>query len=109
MIANRPPQHRITGFEGIEDRPLRDRALDIDRHLAGDARQGPQMCRQHDSNHRSFLVSRISSLVKRREDSFFTLHASRFTLHRNVWTSTERTAGKSRTIGFQLSPPSADA
>jgi hypothetical protein len=27
----------------------------------------------------------------------------------SVWTSTESTAGRSRTIGFQLSPASADA
>ncbi len=64
---------------GVEDRALRNRTLDVERHLAIDARQRPQMMRKHHSDHGS------------------------------VWTSTERTAGRSRTMGAQVSPASADA
>src|SRR5207244_8385935 len=76
--ANRPAQHRIAGLERVEHRALRGRTLDLERHLAADARQRPQMCREHDSDHGS------------------------------VCTSTESTAGRSRTMGAQLSPASAD-
>ena len=79
VIADRAAQHRIAGLERVEDRALRDRALDVELHLAADVRQRPQMRRQHDSDHGS------------------------------VCTSTESTAGRSRTMGAQLSPASADA
>ena len=58
---------------------LRDRPVDVDGHLAVDARQRPQMRGKDDADHGS------------------------------VWTSTESTAGRSRTIGAQVSPASADA
>ena len=57
------------------------RHLDLDeleRHLAADARQCPQMEREHDADHGS------------------------------VWTSTDRTAGRSRTMADQLSPASLE-
>src|SRR2546426_5479397 len=79
VIADRPAQHRIAGLERVEDRALRGLTLDVERHLAVDVRQRPQMCRKHDSDHGS------------------------------VWTSTESTAGRSRTMGAQVSPASADA
>jgi len=79
MVADRPAQHRIPGLERVEDRALRSRALNLKLYLAVDARQRPQMCREHDSDHGS------------------------------VWTSTDNTAGRSRTIGAHVSPASADA
>ena len=79
VVADRPAQHRIAGLERVEDRALRDRALDLELHLAVDVRQRPQMRRKHHSDHGS------------------------------VWTSTESTAGRSRTMGAQVSPASADA
>ena len=79
LIANRPAQHGITGLKRIEHRPLRERSLDFERHLAAHVRQRSQMLREYDADHGS------------------------------VCTSTESTPGKSRTIGFQLSPASADA
>ena len=79
LVADRPAQHRIAGLECVEDRALRGLALDVDFHLAVDVRQRPQMCREDDADHGS------------------------------VWTSTESTAGRSRTMGAQLSPASADA
>jgi hypothetical protein len=79
VIADRPAQHRIARLKSVEDRALRHLALDLELHLAADVRQRSQMCREHDSDHGS------------------------------VWTSTEYTAGRSRTIGAQLSPASADA
>jgi hypothetical protein len=50
----------------------------IENFLAIDASQGPQMCREHDP------------------------------YHGKVWTSTDNMAGRSRTIGVQLSPASAE-
>ena len=79
VVADRPAQHRIAGLERVEDRALRGRTLDVELHLAVDARQRPQMRREHDSDHGS------------------------------VWTSTDSTAGRSRTMGAQLSPASAEA
>jgi hypothetical protein len=79
LIADRPAQHRIAGFERVENRALRDPPLDVDAHLAAYARQLAKMDRERDSDHAS------------------------------VRTSTESTAGRSRMIGVQLSPASADA
>src|SRR5438552_14413569 len=73
------PQHRIGGLQCVEDGALRHRALDVERDLVADVRERPQMVRKHDADHRS------------------------------VCTSTESTAGRSRTIGAQVSPESADA
>src|ERR1700682_1168363 len=79
MIPKRSAQHRITRFQRIEHGPLRDRTLHVKRQLALQLGQRPQMSWQNNLNHDS------------------------------VWTSTESTAGRSRTIGAQLSPASADA
>ena len=73
-----PQQHRIAGLERVEDRALRDRAVDVELHFAVDVRQGSQMIREDDADHGS------------------------------VCTSTDSTAGRSRTIGVQLSPPSGE-
>ena len=79
VVADGAAQHWIAGFERVEDRALRDSTLDLKLHLAADVRQRPQMLRQYDADHGS------------------------------VCTSTESTAGRSRTMGAQLSPASADA
>src|SRR2546426_4285281 len=79
VVADRPAQHRIARLERVEDRALRGPTLDVELHLAVDVRERPQMCRKHDSDHGS------------------------------VWTSTDTTDGRSRTMGAQLSPASADA
>jgi len=79
VVANRPTQHGISGFKCIEDRAQRGPALDFELHFAANVRQRPQMLRKHDPNHGS------------------------------VCTSTESTAGRSRTMGAQLSPASDDA
>src|SRR5437868_15518026 len=79
VIAHRPAQHRIAGFERVEHRALRGLTLHLELYLAIDVRQRPQMCLEHNSDHES------------------------------VWTSIESTAGRSRTMGAQLSPASADA
>jgi hypothetical protein len=69
----------MAGLKLIHDRPLRDRVGDIQVHLAVDAGQGAQVRGQDHPDHGS------------------------------VWTSTDRTAGRSRAIGAQLSPESAEA
>ncbi len=78
MISNRPPQHRITFFNRVENRSDRYRFSHLDLHLALNPRQIAQVIWQRHSD------------------------------HDNVCTSTEYTAGKSRTIGFHVSPLSAD-
>src|SRR6266581_200189 len=78
VVADRPAQHRIAGLERVQHRALRGRAFDVEEHLGVDMRQRPQLEREHDSDHGI------------------------------VWTSTENTAGRSRTMGDQLSPASAD-
>src|SRR6267378_2360565 len=79
VVTNGAPQHRVTRLQRIHHRTLRNRPLNIHLHLAAHVRQPLQVRRQQNSNHGS------------------------------VWTSTESTAGRSRTIGVQLSPPSAEA
>ena len=79
MVADRPAQHRVAGLQRVEHRALGDLARDLELHLAVHLRERPQVRREHDPDHGS------------------------------VWTSTDSTAGRSRTIGAQLSPASADA
>src|SRR6266508_127037 len=79
VVANRPAQHGIAGFERVEHRALRDLTADVELHLAVDVRERPQMCGEHNPDHGS------------------------------VWTSTDTTDGRSRTIGAQRSPASAEA
>src|SRR5262245_34683329 len=78
VITDRPAQHRVARLERVEDRTLRDATIDVERHLAVDARQLAQMRRENDPDHGS------------------------------VCTSTDRTAGRSRTIGAHVSPESGD-
>src|SRR5262249_58424034 len=79
LVADRPAQHRIARLERVEDRALRHRPLDLELQLALDARERAQMRGQHHPDHGS------------------------------DWTSTDTTDGRSRTIGVQLSPASAEA
>src|SRR5262249_12239966 len=78
-IPHRPPQRRIRGLERAETAGQGWPAIDVDSHLVADACERPQMRRQDDADHRS------------------------------VCTSTDRTGGRSRTIGIQLSPAFFDA
>src|SRR5207302_5018658 len=79
VVADRAAQHGITRLERVQRRVPGDPAGHVERHLAFHLRQGAQVRREHDADHAS------------------------------VWTSTESTAGRSRTMGAQLSPASADA
>src|SRR5580704_6517458 len=83
LVAKGSPQHRIGRFERIEDRPLCHWSLNLDLYFARDLRQTSQMRREH--------------------------HLDYHPDHLSVCTSTESTAGRSRTIGAQLSPASDDA
>ena len=78
-VADRSPKDRIAALEGVEDSPLRRRGGDSELHLPIDLSECPEMSGQHDAD------------------------------HGRVWTSTDKTAGKSRTIGAQLSPESLEA
>src|SRR5439155_26306591 len=77
-ITDRPAQHWILCLQRVEDRALRRRALNLERHLSADARQRPKMLRKHDVDHGS------------------------------VCTSTDKTGGRSRTAAVHLSPALAD-
>ncbi len=79
LIPNRAAQHGIAGFQRVQHRALRDRTFDLNLHFAANTSQRSQMLWKYDPDHAS------------------------------VCTSTESTAGKSRTIAAQLSPASADA
>src|SRR5262245_13887035 len=79
VVADRPAQHRVARLERVEDRALRGIAVDLELHLAVDARERAQVCGETDPDHGS------------------------------VWTSTESTGGRSRTMGDQASPASAEA
>src|SRR6266567_6916313 len=78
VVADRAAQHGITRLERVQHRVPGDPAGYVERHLAFHLRQGAQVRREHHADHAS------------------------------VWTSTDSTAGRSRTMGAQLSPPSAD-
>jgi hypothetical protein len=51
LIADRSAQHGIAGLERVEDRPQRDRAVELKLHLAADVRQRSEMLRDYDSDH----------------------------------------------------------
>lgn len=79
IIANCSAKHWVLRLECVEDRPCRHRAADIQPNLTASACQFTKMLWENDAD------------------------------HGRVCASTETTAGKSLTIGFQLSPESADA
>ena len=82
VIANCAAQHRITRFNCVDHRANRDRAAHLKMNLAAYVRQGTKMWGKH--------------------------HANRSRGHAIVCTSTDNTAGRSRTIGFHVFPESAE-
>src|SRR6266849_1591166 len=78
VVPDRPAQHGIARLERVEHRRPCDRAGNFEQHVVFDVRQRPQMRRECDPD------------------------------HFRVWTSTDSTAGRSRTMGVQLSPLSGD-
>src|SRR5207249_5528072 len=78
VVANRAAQHRVAGFERIEHCGRRRASRYIQQHFAIHLGECPEMMRQLDADHAIACAS------------------------------TESTAGRSRTIGAQLSPPSAE-
>jgi hypothetical protein len=83
MVADRSLQRGIFAFKSIENAALRHVAFDFQKNFATDAGEGSQMSGKFDSD--------PSGLA-----------------HGRVWTSTDNTAGRSRTMGFQLSPALED-
>jgi len=51
LVANGSAQHRIAGFERVEDGALRYGAADFQLHFAADLGQGPEMEGQDDADH----------------------------------------------------------
>src|SRR5205814_8976594 len=79
MITHCPAQHRIFRFNGVEQRALSYRSVKLKSYFTVDVRQRTQ--------------------IRRKNNAY----------HGNVCASTESTAGRSRTIGFHLSPASTEA
>src|SRR5262249_42678891 len=79
VVSDGPLQHGIGDFECVKDGALRYLTLDLELQLAAGARQRSQVRREDHSDHGS------------------------------VWISTDRTAGRSRTIGDHVSPALAEA
>src|SRR6476620_1936133 len=79
MITHRPAQHRIFCFNRVQQRALSQRSIEFKSYFSVDVRQRSQVWRKNNAN------------------------------HGNVCASTDSTAGKSRTIGFHLSPASTEA
>ena len=57
MVADGTAQHGIVGLEGVEHGALRDWARNLDRYLAADVRQGAEMWREYDADHRTYLTT----------------------------------------------------
>lgn len=79
LVADRAAERRIARFERVEEGALCGRPLEIELHLVADACQRLQMLRKDHAHHDT------------------------------VCTSTDRTAGRSRTIGAHVFPLFADA
>ena len=79
VIADRAAQHRVTVLERVNDGALCDGRLKVEFDFACDARKPTQVRRENHADHGS------------------------------VWTSTESTPGRSRTMGDHESPASAEA
>src|ERR1700675_2025700 len=79
VIADGAAEHGITGFERIEHGTLGGRNGEFERDLAVHMSQRAEMRGEYDAN------------------------------HGNVCTSTDKTAGRSRTIGIQESPALEEA
>ena len=88
VIADRPAQHRVARLERVEHRALRHRAVDVERHLAVARRASVRRC-----------AGSTTRIIARRPAGAWTLRPDG-----RVCTSTDSTAGRSRTIGAQLSP-----
>src|SRR5262245_60596556 len=80
VIADGAAQHWVGSLDGVQDRALRHRPVHVDAHLTLHPGQRAKMRRQQNPNR-----------------------------HDSVCASMESTAGRSRTIGVQLSPASRDA
>src|SRR5208283_2765879 len=83
MITNGAIQRGVTGLQRVDHRAYRDLTVDSERHFGAHLGQRSQMRWELDPDQSG--------------------------IHESVCTSTERTAGRSRTMGAQLSPESADA
>jgi hypothetical protein len=79
VVAHRAAQHREVRLQGVQDLALRGWPRHVELHLTTNPRQRPQVGGKEDPD------------------------------HGRVWTSTDSTGGRSRTIGAQLSPAFADA
>lgn len=78
VVPDRPPQDRVARFERVEHGAERGRVDRLELNFPSRPGEIPEVVRERDTN------------------------------HERVCTSTDNTAGRSRTIAFQLSPPSGE-
>ena len=82
VVADGAFEHGVAGLEGVEDGALGYRAVESEGHVMAHACEDAEVGWEFDADGCA---------------------------HERVWTSTERTAGRSWTMAFQLSPESAEA
>src|SRR5579859_477927 len=85
VVANGSRKHGIRSLKSIEHGANCDLTSDFDGHFTADMRQCPQMRRKDDANLRCGATS-----------------------HERVCASTDKTAGRSRTMGDRKSPASLE-
>ena len=51
VVADRAAELGVAGFEGVEDRALRDEAADVELHFGADVGQCLQVIREDDADH----------------------------------------------------------
>jgi hypothetical protein len=116
VVPNRAAQHWIVCLECIEHRLQRSRAINVELNLFVDARQRAQMDREDDSYHfkKGEFTEGNEGNKGETKCEFRFLRSLHFllcnsTAQGRVCASTDRTAGRSRTIGFHVSPALVDA
>ena len=100
VVADGAAEHRILGFKRVEYRPLCNLTFDLKPDIAANLGKGSQVWRECDSDHGGPHVLWTLQATFRQPARF---------AQARVCTSTESTAGRSRTMGAQLSPASEEA
>jgi hypothetical protein len=130
MITHCPAQHRIFSFNCVQQRALSQRSVELKSYFPLDVRQRTQIRRKNNANH---WMNKLPSLKSQVPNKFQIPNVKMAgTESSRIWdliieslfgiwgpwelgfaqlsvcTSTDNTAGKSRTIGFHLSPASTE-
>src|SRR5262249_43522868 len=107
VIADGAFQHGVALFHRIEYGPLRHRAFDLDFYFVPDVCQRAQVRGKFYAD--AYSHSSSTPLRRKVAPGAPRTNTSGARHHCRVWTSTDSTAGRSRTIGVHESPASGDA